>query len=254
MINLEKAYQAFDDFVDQYDLTQPLIRLKVVHTYAVVDVMKDLCHRLRLNEDDTSLALLMALLHDYGRFEQYRIYHTFFDYKSVDHADYSCVLLFDHGEIRNFIEEDTYDELLRAVISQHNKYKVKEGYGECTLFFINLMRDADKLDHWRVKEEEKIETLLHVSEEELSKETISDSVITAYQNHELVYAKSRKTHLDMWLSYIAFIFDYNFKESIDYIKERDSVNKSFDRITPQGETRIQYEKLRQIALDYINSK
>ena len=36
-----------------------------------------------------------------------------------------------------------------------------------------------------------------------------------------------KTPLDRWSAYIAFIFDYNFDESLKYVKENNLVNKCF---------------------------
>ena len=42
--------------------------------------------------------------------------------------------------------------------------------------------------------------------EEAGKESITDEVYQQFCKHQLIYAPTRKTHLDMWISYIAFIF------------------------------------------------
>ena len=41
-----------------------------------------------------SLALKAGLLHDVGRFEQQRVYGTFTDADSIDHAKYGARILF----------------------------------------------------------------------------------------------------------------------------------------------------------------
>ena len=61
---------------------------------------------LNLSEEDILLAELIGLLHDIGRFEQIKNYHTFLDKESIDHAEYGNKILFEDDLIRNFITED----------------------------------------------------------------------------------------------------------------------------------------------------
>ena len=50
---------------------------------------------------DPEKAYIVGLLHDIGRFEQVRIYNTFRDAESVNHAQFSADLLFRDGMIRD---------------------------------------------------------------------------------------------------------------------------------------------------------
>ena len=252
MIDLQKARLAFKNYVSHYDTNIPSIRLKIIHTYEVMKCSDYLCKQLKWNQEDKELAALIALLHDVGRFEQWVKYESFADYKTIDHAMFSSQLLFDEGWIRTFIEDHQYDDLIKAAIEQHNKYKIDEGFDERTLLFIHLIRDADKLDNFRVKEEEDIENTLYASAEVVNQEKISPEIYKQFYNQELIYAPYRKTRLDMWLSYIAFIFDLHFPQSLQYIQENNWVHRSFDRLNPQDQkTHKQYTILRQRALDYI---
>lgn len=252
MIDLNKAIHSFKNYVSHYDRNNSSIHLKIVHTYEVMKITEELCQWLSLNEEDTQLAILIGLLHDIGRFEQYRIYHSFEDYKTTDHALFSSQLLFRDGLIREFIEADEYDDIIRISIEQHNKYKIDSHIDERTLLFVHLIRDADKLDNFRVKETETIETLFHISLEELEKEEITNTIYEQFKNNKLIYAPDRKTHLDMWLSYIAFIYDLYFQESYIYIHQNDWINRSFQRIRPIGKTtNKQYNELREIMIKYV---
>lgn len=252
MIDLLMAKKAFKEYVSHYDIHIPSIRLKVIHTYEVMKVSDLLCEQMHLSKEDKALASLIALLHDIGRFEQWMKYQSFADYKTVDHALYSSQLLFEEGLIRKFIVDSKYDYLIKAAIEQHNKYKIEDGFDERTLLFIHLIRDADKLDNFRVKEEEKIENILYVSLEEVNQCHISQEVYQQMYHQELVYAPYRKTHLDMWLSYIAFIYDLHFDESISYIRDNHWIDRSFDRLHPvHQETYEQYQELKQKALEFI---
>ncbi len=252
MIDLKRATDAFENYISQYDLSIPSLRLKVIHTYETMKCIRMLCDQLTLTHEEKDLATLIALLHDIGRFEQWVRYESFADYKTIDHALFSSELLFDKGLIRNFIQDEHYDNIIKAAIVCHNQYKLVDEYDEKTLLFIHLMRDADKLDNFRVKEEESIETLLFVSLDEVNNEKISPLVYDQFYHQELIYAPNRQTHLDMWLSYIAFLFDLHFDESIQYIRENHWIERSFARITPIDETtKKEYDILKQRALEYV---
>ncbi|MCD7949525.1 MAG: HD domain-containing protein [Erysipelotrichaceae bacterium] len=252
MIDLSRAFKAFDHYISNYDTSIPSIHLKLIHTYEVVKVSDYLCDQLQIREEDKLLAALIALLHDIGRFDQWMLYHSFADYKTVDHALLSSELLFEKHLIREFIEDNKYDDIIKNAIEQHNKYQIDDGFDERNLLFIHLIRDADKLDNFRVKEEEDIEHILYKTVAEVNKETISPKIYEQFSHKQLIYGPNRITHLDMWLSYIAFIFDLHFKESLIYIKDNHWVERSFCRIHPiHDETLKQYQTLEQIALDYL---
>ena len=36
--------------------------------------------------------------------------------------------------------------------------------------------------------------------------------------------------MDKWLSYLAWVYDYNFAHSLQYLKEHDCINKVIDRL------------------------
>ena len=255
MIDLLKAKKAFRHYISHYDMTIPSIRLKVVHTYKVMECSEYLCRQLHLSKEDTDLASLIALLHDIGRFEQWMKYESFADHKTIDHALFSSQLLFQEGLIREFIVDDQYDDIIQGAIEQHNRYRIEDGFDERTLLFIHLIRDGDKLDNFRVKEEEKIEDLLYVSLEQVNQETISPAIYEQFSRQELIYAPNRQTHIDMWLSYIAFIFDLHFPASIQYIYDHHWIERSFDRLAPTDQKVNQdYQTLKQIALDYIQKR
>lgn len=129
-------------------------------------------------------------------------YESFADYKTVDHALFSSHLLFDDGLIREFIDDSQYDQIIKVAIEQHNKYQIDQGFDERTLLFIHLIRDADKLDNFRVKDEEDIETTLYVSLTQVNQETISPAIYDQFYSTKLIYGPTRQTHLDMWLSYM----------------------------------------------------
>ena len=81
--------EAFERYVSNYDMNDINIKLKYDHSYRVMELNKKYATLLGSNKEDIELASIIGLLHDIGRFEQLKVYHTYDDFKSVDHADYS---------------------------------------------------------------------------------------------------------------------------------------------------------------------
>lgn len=80
-IDIEKAKDAFKEYVKNYDPEDKQVKLKIEHIERVSQLAKNMAEELKLSEEDIALAELIGLLHDIGRFEQIRIYHTFVDKK-----------------------------------------------------------------------------------------------------------------------------------------------------------------------------
>ena len=92
MIDIEKAEKAFKEYLKGYDVQDEKVALKIRHTYGVVKASQYLAKAIDLDEENTNLARLIALLHDIGRFEQDKLYDSFIDDK-MDHANYGEELL-----------------------------------------------------------------------------------------------------------------------------------------------------------------
>lgn len=163
--------------------------------------------------------------------------------------------MFKEGLIRNFVEDSKYDNIIKKAIENHSKYKIEEGLDKKTELFANIIRDADKLDNFRVKNVESIETLLNISEKELGEETISEKVYKDFLDHKLLEKKYLKNEIDEWISYMAFIYDLNFLPSYLYIKENNYINRNFDRITYTNiDTKEKINKMKLEANKFILEK
>ena len=115
---------AFDRYVDQFDKATPGIASKQLHSHIVSGLCESLAQKLGWSEHDVQLAWVMGLLHDIGRFEQARRYHTFLDYKSMDHARFGVIYLFEYGHIRDFVPASPDDEVLELSILFHSAYEI----------------------------------------------------------------------------------------------------------------------------------
>lgn len=250
-MDFEQAKKYFSEYLKQYNSKDEKIRLKIVHTYGVVSAAKWLAQRMGLSLLDTQLALHIALLHDIGRFEQLKIYHSFDD-TIVPHAQLSLDILFHKGLISSFIPERDYDQIIYDAIKNHGLFRMEDTLTDSSLLHAKLIRDADKLDNFRVKFEDSMTAMVDVTEEQLGKEPISDSIYQCFLESRPILNSDRITHMDMWVSYLGYIFDLNFPESRQYVLENDYINRLIDRIPYSNpKTQKKMERIRSHALDYL---
>lgn len=255
MIDLEKAKEQFKKYTDNYDKENGRVSLKINHTYGVVAASEYIARELKLDEENIKLAMLIALLHDIGRFDQAKKFNNFEDYKTEDHAQIGVDILFSNNLIREFIENDKYDDIIYKAIINHNKYEIEENLNEIEALHAKIIRDADKLDNFRVKQFQNLELLCDEKEENVGKTKITDKIFNDFMQHKTIISSERKTPMDNWVSYIAFIFDINFIPSFQYIKEKDYIMALVNRIKYiDNDTILKMEEIKNCALNYINIK
>lgn len=244
-IDLNKAKESFLNYTENFDLNEPMIELKITHSLRVMEIANLLAKKMNLNEEDTEIATIIGLLHDIARFEQYTKYRTFRDMDSIDHGDLAVEIL--NKDMRNYIETDKYDSLIKIAIKNHNKFLIEDGLSERELFFSKLIRDADKLDilyqatykFWK-------DNINIVNNSELN-----PNVYEAFCKHELIKRVKGENYdnINKVLTTIAFIFDINFKESFEIIYEKNYINQTLDRFNYKDKDI--FENIRKVANNYI---
>ncbi len=256
MIDFRKAQKAFKEYVENYDKNNVGIERKIKHTYGVVEKSEEIAKDLGLSQENIELAKLIALLHDIGRFEQIKLVEEMNDAK-IDHAEYGIKILFQDGLIRNFVEDNQYDTIIYKAILNHNKYKIEEGLSNVELLHSKIIRDADKLDNFRLRETYELKKLFPKTykEETIEYETISLKVYEDFMKHQCILAEDIKTILDNWICLLAFIFDLNFAVSIQDVKEHQYIDKLIDRIEyKNNDTKQKMEQIRKCAKEYLDRK
>lgn len=231
MINLVKAREEFEKYVNNYNSQNPKIKMRIEHSYRVAQVSKRIAETINLKGEDVQLAELIGILHDIGRFEQIRIYDTFMDKESIDHADFGVEVLFKDNLIRRFIKDDNYDEIIYKAIKNHNKYKIEEGLNEKELLQAKIIRDADKTDIYEVY-------MIDIAENKnvsfnydiIPNLEINEEIIKTLLACKPVDRNCTINEADKYVATFGFIFDYNFKEGLKIVKERKYIERLIKRI------------------------
>lgn len=225
----ENACSRFQTYLKNYNVNDPKIRLKIIHTMGVVKASEYMTSKMNLNEEDTFLAKIIALLHDIGRFEQLRKFNSFDD-SIMPHAQCSVDVLFKEGLIVEFIPVRKWDDVIKTAIAYHGVYKMPTNLTGQVRLHTCLIRDEDKIDNFRVKAEDSVVAMVDVTAEELGTELITEQIFNDFMSEKPILNSDRKTHMDMWVSYLGYLFDFNYNEAFSYLLEKDYINQIVDRI------------------------
>lgn len=269
-LNRDKVCNAFKKYMDRYDMSDPKIRLKTVHTYHVAENADEIAESLGLSRNDRNIAWLLGMLHDIGRFEQIRRYQTFNDARSVAHAHLSCEVLFPEyyevdsstirempngsfGNIRDFVDELSEEEsdLIRTAIWEHSSYRIPTDLSSRQKTFCDIIRDADEVDIFRVNVEEPMAEIYHADADEMANSTTSDIVIQAIRDHTCVKRDPsvKMTYADHILSHACMAFELVYPASREITRRQGFLKKmiSFPSLDPKT---LKAEKMLQKELPF----
>ena len=172
---LPRLVKLYDEYVDTYreaDGKLPvMMQLKRTHTAFVVKNAELIADGEGFTSEEREVALAAALLHDTGRYEQLKRYNTFRDSDSVDHAVFSHDIVkslgwLDQvwGESKSEVEVEQRKEAILKAVLYHNRRDLPEELENplfdfdfrlrLTFLAAHTVRDADKLDIFRVLEDQ----------------------------------------------------------------------------------------------------
>ena len=257
-INLENLLPKLKDWFEKYvgqfasldSNIQAALDLKRSHTRRVCEAILDIGRHEGLSGEDLHMAEAASLLHDIGRFEQYRRYKTFSDRRSENHALLG-VKVIQENRILKGVDPAKTRIIIRAV-ECHNRATLPANENGRVLFFMKLLRDADKVDIWRVvtdyyqnahrERNQAIELDLPDTPE------ISDSVCQSLMKSNIAQMTDLRTLNDFKLLQIGWVYDVNFRRTFQIVREREYLER-IRKALPENSIRIKdvYER----ACDYL---
>ena len=244
---MQEAIDKFTEYTNNYLEYGEMIQLKINHTLRVVDLCERIAKSLNLTEEEIYISKIIGLLHDIGRFEQWKQYNTFRDQSSVDHADFGVEILKKDNLIRKFIKDDSYDDIILKSIKYHNKLEMPKDLDSKTELFLKIIRDADKIDILKLYAVEEFKR-------ELDDVEFSKEVYESLLNHKCISKRDLKSKSDRMALVLGFVFDTYFKESYRILKETkyfDIIIDIYKKKTNNEKLKEQFEEMRKIINEYI---
>lgn len=215
----QSAISFFENFCKDYEIKKELdmkstYSYRYFHTYRVLKWMNVIINKLELTPKEKEFAKVVAIFHDLGRFSQLTKYQNYNDIKTkFDHGKESVSLLKENqwfSKNKITLEEE---KALSYAIYNHNKLEMEPTKDIFASLLAKLIRDADKLAV--IEESYQFDSF----GKEKTYGNLSPNIKKQFMKHHLLNAKDVITFPDEICYYIAYIFDLNFKESFQLIKE-----------------------------------
>lgn len=248
---LEGLADWFEGFIQPYYDTDPEglknIRLKVEHTRKVCEAMDQITAGEGLAPHERCIAGAVALLHDVGRFPQYRRWRTFRDSRSDNHARLAIEVIRAQNLLVGLSPEER--QLIEEAVRFHNLLSVPSVLKSPTDLFVRLIRDADKLDIWRVfldvfsapEQERASAALLGLPE----RDEVSRACVTALASRQVVRLDTVTCVNDFKLLLISWIFDLNYGSTFRLLQRSGYLERLADGIPDSSALRSALASARQ---------
>ena len=231
------------------------VKLKTIHTFLVAKEMATLADKLNLLPEQKDIAILTGLLHDCGRFEQISKYRTFDDSKSENHALLAIKIIEENRLIDDLTPQQ--QTIIKDAIKNHNALNIEllPDAPNDTLLMAKMIRDADKLDIFRVVKniyEEYIKSpeTANISAISFGEDTgeATPEVIQCVLECKQVDYKDLKTLDDRKLLQLSWIFDINFSQVLEEIISRGYLDMIFSSLPKTSDMK----KIKLVVKQYIN--
>jgi hypothetical protein len=211
------------------------LTLKIEHTARVRENIRQLARRLSLGEENERLADAVALFHDVGRFEQYRTCQTFNDARSFNHA-IKAVDVLDRAEVLAPLSVKERNIIIDAV-RFHNAPALPDTNGSDAAVFMRLIRDADKLDIWKVfadcyrRGEPYHPTIVqHVADHP----TWEPAIVRTIMGRRTARLKDMRSLNDLKLLQLSWVFGIHFPVTAVLASERGDLAAIASTLPPDG--------------------
>lgn len=223
---LDRFKRWFDRYTSRFfgddDYVNANLEQKQQHTRRTCHEIVLLARELALDEDEIRTAELIALLHDTGRFPQFAQYRTFNDTRGVNHGHLGVQVLRREGVLD--VLPNRQRQWVETAVGLHGRKALPSALTGRALLFARLIRDADKIDIFRIVvdasrryRDDPDNFLLEI---ELPDEPgYSPQVLDAILNERLIdFAKLRNLN-DARLCQLGWVYDLNFTPSLRRIDQ-----------------------------------
>jgi len=243
----------FRDYSNSFRSLDPEIEknidLKIRHTFRVCNNVSRIAKSLGMEQEDLDLAEVLAIFHDIGRFEQLKVFGSFNDRITVDHAKLGLKVLNSSEVFCGFPKSER--RLLCRAIWLHNKYEIPEKERSDAVLFSRLIRDADKLDILGVINEHFECRDLHPNSAldlgMKDKPGFSREAVSEILQGKMVRIPVLETMNDMRLMYLSWVFDIYFPVTLSCIDEKGYLTRLLSNLPDDPEI----FKVRNFVEDYL---
>ncbi|MBU0909193.1 MAG: HD domain-containing protein, partial [Proteobacteria bacterium] len=207
---------------------------------------------LALDTRDLGITDAAGLLHDIGRFPQYSTHKTFVDSVSVNHAELGARVLKENLVLRKFSQRE--QERILTAIRYHNRAVLPADRDRKVHLLSRMLRDADKLDIWRVfTEHNKLSKDARnntVDQDLPDGDSCSEKALADIMARKLVDYRHIVSKNDFALMRLAWVYDVNFTHTFREILARNYLQTLHLTLPQNDKIKVAFEA----ALTYVEQR
>ena len=247
---LQEIRRWFEGYVDDFrgpdKNLPPLLQLKLEHSLRVAEDMRGMARDSGWREADENTAEAIGILHDIGRFSQYVEFKTLSDRHSINHAERSWAVVDEEVVLSGVSTTDC--QRIQDAILNHNRIEIPVDVSKDSLPFVQLIRDADKLDILMIFYElastdrlkEHPELLFGVPTEGPANPELIDRI---HARRNVPYSMIQSL-TDFKLIQMAWMYDIHFPTAFERIEQRNIIGKLESLLPPSPEIREVADRVR----------
>ena len=224
----ESLFNSFFKYIDVFRENDghfcPLLEEKINHIKRVTSNALFIAKNENWSEEDCLIAELCGLYHDIGRFSQYSEFKSFSDSKSVNHGQRGYDVIIEKNIFAEISQVDA--KIILDSVHYHNALSVPNELSENSKKFVNLTRDADKLDIFfmltttiEANTLDKHQNLLWNLPIGKANPVIVEKLMS---NNQALYSDI-KSGTDVCLLQLCWLYGINYKSSFFKLKENNTV-------------------------------
>ncbi|MFW6170197.1 MAG: HD domain-containing protein [Planctomycetota bacterium] len=204
----------------------PLLQLKVDHSERVAHDSQSLAQEMGWNSSDVHVAEATGWLHDVGRFSQFAEFGTFSDRRSVDHGQRGWKVLKESNVLAN-LDGKEKDAILTSV-RYHNARTIPDHTGSRVNAYLKLVRDADKLDIFRIVHDsvqrDGFQELPDMLPQVQLNGPLSPVLVEELETRRCASLEHVRSLSDFLLMQLSWVYDINYSATFNRIVQRDIVS------------------------------
>lgn len=252
------------EFVKDSDYHRGYMNEKIKHSLQVAGagngILRNEPYFQNRSSEFVEIAKTAILLHDVFRFREIKfLYETG---QKLDHGikgaemlksmpDFNDILITlpikHHGHM---IEELYNDEEYKAISDEQLKENVKH--------IAFAVRDADKIANWQylMTDFENVKTFWfkNTDRSSVAEMYVTPAVWQSFINQEVINNNLVKTNADTMLSTLCWLFDINYKASINYCIKLNLFNKFYKSIQTQGIKTDNLSEVEKVVKQFVKNK
>ena len=240
--NFDKYVESFAK--DDHLVLKEHIELKRCHTIRVRTETVELCKHLGMTDKEIAFCEVIAILHDLGRFEQFKRYGTFSDANSENHSQIAMRIIEEENFLSNFPIE--HINIILKVIMNHNTPGLPSNITPEVDFYSRILRDADKLDIWNILLSRNFFHSLQLAKLPEVYE-VPPHLLTYFEKEKAIPLAETSSFYDSVLFRLSWIYDLNFEYSIDQFRQRNYCSAFIEKLPPSSNI----ERISNLIMDFI---